>query len=214
MQIIWYGHSCFLMKTSSGKRILMDPFDNSLGYRNDFPKCDIITMSHSHLAHSYLNTINYETKIINLCDTFDMNYINIAGIRTFHDNCNGLKRGSNIIFLFKCDNFSICHLGDLGHIPSQSVLDKLKNIDILLVPIGGHFTLDGSDAYKLCSLIKPKLIIPMHYKTNTLKMNLDDCKKFLIHMPAIEKINSNILNIDAINSNTSLNTILLKCPSV
>lgn len=214
MQIIWYGHSCFLMKTSNGKRILMDPFDSSLGYKNNFPKSDIITMSHSHVDHSYLNTINYETKIINLCDTFDFNYINITGIKTFHDNCNGLKRGSNIIFLFKFDNFSVCHLGDLGHIPSQSILDILKNIDILFVPIGGHFTLNGNDAYKLCSLIKPKLIIPMHYKTNTLKMNLDDCKTFLIHMPVVEKISSNILNIDTISSGTSLKTILLKCPAV
>lgn len=214
MQIIWYGHSCFIIKTSNGKRILIDPFYNFLGYRNDFPKCDIVTMSHSHLAHSYLNFANYKTKVINSSGNFNLKYINITGIETFHDNCKGLRRGYNIIFLFKFDNFSICHLGDLGHIPCESILKKLKNIDILFIPIGGHFTLDSNDAFKLCSIINPKLIIPMHYKTNTLKINLDDCKNFLIHMPRIEKINSNILNIDTINKNSSMKTLLLKCPSI
>lgn len=214
MQIIWYGHSCFLIKTSNGKRILMDPFDDSLGYDNNFPKCDIITMSHSHSTHSHLNTLNYQTKTINSPGTFDLNYLNITGIKTFHDKCKGLKRGSNIIFLFKFDNISICHLGDLGHIPSNYIIDKLKNIDILFIPIGGHFTLNGNDAHKLCLLIEPKLILPMHYKTNTLRMNLDDCKNFLIHMPVIEKINSNLLNIDDMSENSLMKTMLLKSPFI
>ena len=214
MQIIWYGHSCFLIKTSNGKRILMDPFDNSLGYKNDFPKCDIITMSHSHLNHSYLNNINFNTKIINSSGFFNLSYLNIVGIKTFHDDYNGLKRGANVIFLFRFDNFSICHLGDLGHIPSDYILNKIKNVDILFVPIGGHFTLDGDNAYKLCSLINPKLIIPMHYKTNTLKIRLDDCKNFLIHVPLIEKLNSNILNINTLNQHSLMKTILFKYPVI
>ncbi|MDO5518075.1 MAG: MBL fold metallo-hydrolase [Clostridium sp.] len=214
MQIIWYGHSCFLIKTRNGKRILMDPFDNSLGYRNDFPKCDIITMSHHHSAHSYLNNINYDTKIINVCDSFNLNSIKITGIETFHDDCSGLKRGSNIVFLFNIDGLSLCHLGDLGHIPSCSILNKLKNLDVLFIPIGGNFTIDGNKAYKICSLIKPKFIIPMHYKTNTLRMNLDDCKNFLIKMPLIEKLQTNTLQIDYISDKTLLKTLLLKCPSI
>lgn len=214
MQIIWYGHSCFLIKTRNGKRILMDPFDNSLGYRNDFPKCDIITMSHSHSAHSFLNNINYDTKILNTCDSFNLNSIQITGIKTFHDDCNGLKRGSNIIFLFKIDELSICHLGDLGDIPSDLVLDKLKDLDVLFIPIGGHFTIDGNKAYKICSLLKPKLVIPMHYKTNTLRINLDDCKNFLIHMPLIEKLPANTFQISSVDKNTLLKTVLLKCPSI
>lgn len=214
MQIIWYGHSCFLIKTRNGKRILMDPFDNSLGYRNDFPKCDIITMSHSHSAHSYLNNINYDTKIINSCDSFNYNSIQITGINTFHDDCNGLKRGNNIIFVFRIDGLSICHLGDLGDIPSSSVLDKLKNMDVLLIPIGGHFTIDGTKAYKICSLIKPKYVIPMHYKTNILKMNIDDCKNFLINMPLIEKFPTNTLQLNHLDNTVLLKTILLKCPSL
>lgn len=212
MQIIWYGHSCFLIKTNSGKRILMDPFNDTLGYNNDFPKCDIITISHSHFAHSYVNKENYNTKVINNCESFSSNYIDITGINTFHDNCNGLKRGTNIIFLFKIDGLHICHLGDIGHIPSSLILDNLKNLDILFIPIGGHFTIDGNKAYEICSLIQPKLIIPMHYKTNTLKINLDDCKNFLINMPLIEKLSTNAFHINSIDKNTVLKTILLKTP--
>lgn len=212
MQIVWYGHSCFLIKTRNGKRILIDPFDDSLGYNNDFPKCDVITMSHSHFAHSYVNKNNSNTKILNSCNSFNIDSIDITGIETFRDECNGLKRGSNIVFLFKIDDLNICHLGDIGEIPSSSVLEKLRDIDVLLIPIGGNFTVDGKKAYEICSLLKPKIVIPMHYKTNILKMNLDDCKNFLINMPLIEKLPTNIFQTNSIDNNVLLKTVLLKCP--
>src|SRR5471030_2815621 len=139
MQITWYGHSCFLIKTSIGKRILIDPFDSSLGYDNNFPKCDLVTISHNYFASSYLNTSNNITKVINEIGTFDMNFFKIEGFNSFRDKCNGLKRGPNIIYIFRDDRYSLCHLGDLGHIPCSLVLERLKNIDILLIPIGGHF---------------------------------------------------------------------------
>lgn len=93
MQIIWYGHSCFLIKTPTGKRILIDPFDNNIGYNNDFPKCDLITVSHNHFDSSYLNPANGLTKVINEPGIFDMNHFKIEGLNSFHDTCNGLKRG-------------------------------------------------------------------------------------------------------------------------
>ena len=212
MQITWYGHSCFLIKTSIGKRILIDPFDNNLGYDNNFPKCDLITINHNHFYSSYLNNCNDTTKVINEVGTFDMNFLKIEGFSSFHDKCNGLKRGPNIIYIFKDDTYSLCHLGNLGHIPHSLVLEKLKNIDILLIPIGGHFTLNGFEAAKLCNLISPKYIIPMQYKTNRTSLYLDDPKNFIISMKHIKKLNSNILDTLDLDFNYKSECILLTPP--
>lgn len=209
MQLIWYGHSCFLIKTSTGKRILIDPFDNTVGYHDNFPKCDLITISHNHFDSSHLNTANAKTKIINTTGTFDMGYIKIEGFNAFHDKLNGLKRGTNIIYTFKDNNHSICHLGHLGHIPSPLILKKLKTIDILLIPIDGNFTLDGFEATKLCKLILPKCIVPMNYKTNRTSLHIDDPKNFVVSMKYIKKINSNILDTSSLNFNHETKCILL-----
>lgn len=214
MQITWYGHSCFLIKTSIGKGILIDPFDNSLGYNNNFPKCDLVTISHSHFDSSYLNSSNHATKVINETGTFHMDFLEIEGLNSFHDKYNGLKRGPNIIYIFRDDKYSLCHLGNLGHIPSSLVLEKLKNVDILLTPIGGHFTLNGLDAAKLCKLVCPKYIIPMYYKTNRTSLYLDDPKNFIISMKHIRKINSNILNTSDLDFNCKSECILLTPPCI
>lgn len=213
MQITWYGHSCFLIKTSIGKRILIDPFDSTLGYDNNFPKCDLITISNNHFDSSYLNKSNIETQIINEAGTFNMNYSKIEGINSFHDKCNGLKRGPNIIYIFRSEKYSICHLGNLGHIPYSLALERLKNIDVLLIPIGGHFTLNGFEAAKLCKLISPKYIIPMQYKTNKTSLYLDDPKNFIISMKHIKKINSNTLDISTLDFNYKPECILLTPPN-
>jgi len=184
MQITWYGHSCFLIKTSIGKRILIDPFDNNLGYDNNFPKCDLVTINHNHFYSSYLNNCNDTTKVINEIGNFDINFLKIEGLSSFHDKCNGLKRGPNIIYIFKDDTYSLCHLGNLGHIPHSLVLEKLKNI----------------------------YIIPKQYKTNKTSLYLDDPKNFIISMKHIKKFNSNILDTSDLDFNYKSECILLTPP--
>ncbi len=214
MQLIWFGHSCFLIKTDEGKRILMDPFNNYLGYNSNFPKCDLITISHNHFDHSYINEINAETKILNTCDILNLDYVHIEGLNSFHDDYNGLKRGRNIIYIFKFKNISLAHLGDLGNIPDDSVLNHLSSLDFLLIPIGGNFTIDGNTASKLCKLLQPHYIIPMHYKTNLTSINLNGSKKFLISMNNIQKINSNQINLSDWNLNTNNMNVLLLTPPI
>jgi len=212
MQIIWYGYSCFLIKTSIGKRILIDPFDNILGYQNHFPKCDLITTSSNYYSNLYLNSPNPTTKVLNEAGVIHIDSLEIEGLNSFQDKYNGFKRGPNIIYTFKDKKYSLGHLGNLGHIPSSSVLEKLRNIDILIIPIGGNFTLNGFDATKLCKLICPKYIIPMHYKTNRNSLYLDDPKNFIISMKHIRKINSNILNTSDLNFMCESECILLTPP--
>ena len=136
MQLIWYGHSCFMIKTNEGKRILIDPFESTIGYNSDFPKCDLITISHNHFDHSFINNANINTKIINACGNFDFDFLKLKGVKSFHDDFNGLKRGPNIIYIFRFENLSIAHLGDLGCIPEPSILDELASLDFILIPIG------------------------------------------------------------------------------
>lgn len=211
MQITWYGHSCFLIKTTIGKRILIEPSNAITECYYSFPKCDLI-ITNSNYKNLYLNSPNETTKIINETGTFNIFDFKIEGINSFQDNCNGLKRGPNIIYILKDNKYSLCHLGNLGHIPSSLVLDKIKNIDVLFVPIGGNFTLDGFNAAKLCTLIHPKYIIPMHYKTNTTSLYLDDPKNFIISIKHVKKINSNIVNLSTLSSNSQSECLFLSSP--
>ncbi|WP_160693254.1 MBL fold metallo-hydrolase [Clostridium sp. C2-6-12] len=211
MQITWYGNSCFLIKTTIGKRIILEPFNIITEYNSNLPKCDLIVTSRNYNNLS-LSRQHDLTQLINETGTFDIFNLKIEGINSFQDNYNGLKRGPNIIYIIKDNEYSLCHLGNLGHIPSSLVLDKIKNIDILFVPIGGNFTLDGFNAAKLCTLIHPKYIIPMNYKTNNTSLFLDDPKNFIISMNHIKKINSNIINTSDFNLNYESECLLLSSP--
>lgn len=213
MQLIWYGHSCFMIKTNEGKRILIDPFNKSLGYNIDFPKCDLITISHSHFDHSSINPINNDTKVINTYGNFNLDFLQLKGFNSFHDDYNGLKRGMNIIYIYKFNNLTLAHLGDLGHIPAQPILNELNSLDFLLIPIGGNFTLDGKKAANLCKLLTPRYIIPMHYKTPVTDFALNDCKDFIISMKKVSKLNTNSIDLLKLDLKTkNMETILLQPP--
>ncbi|AOR22368.1 MBL fold metallo-hydrolase [Clostridium taeniosporum] len=212
MKLTWYGHSCFLITSNNGKRILIDPFDDSIGYSNNFLHSDIITISHNHFDHSFLKNNDNNIKIINTPGRFDFDFASIEGFSSFHDKLNGLKRGTNIIYTFTLDKLKICHLGDLGEIPSELISKRLEDIDILLVPIGGHFTLNGEEGAKISKLISPKYIIPIHYKTFKSLLYLDDPKNFLINMNNVEKINSNILTSDDLKLYKENSVLLLSPP--
>jgi L-ascorbate metabolism protein UlaG (beta-lactamase superfamily) len=208
MQIIWYGHSCFLIKTSIGKRFLIQPFDNITECNRSLPKSDLI-LTNSNCKNIDLNTLNNNTKIFCEAGIFHILDFEIEGLNSFQDKCNGLKRGPNIIYIIKDSKHSLCHLGNVGHIPSSLVIEKIKNIDILFVPIGGNFTLNASDAAKLCKLAHPKYIIPMQYKTNNNSLYLDDPKDFIISMKNVKKVNSNIINTSNLNFKYDSECLLL-----
>jgi L-ascorbate metabolism protein UlaG (beta-lactamase superfamily) len=211
MQLIWYGHSCFLIKTSTGRKILIEPFNDIIECNCKFPKCDLI-ITNTNYKNLHLYNPNDTTKLFKQTGISNIFDLEIEGLNSFQDNYNGLKRGPNIIYIIKDNKYSLCHLGNLGHIPSSLVLDKIKNIDILLIPIGGNFTLDGFNAAKLCTLIHPKYIIPMHYKTNNTSLYLDDPKNFIISMKRIKKINCNIVNTSDLNLNAQSECLFLSYP--
>ena len=165
MDIIYLGHSCFKI---SGKdaTVVTDPFDSeTVGIK--FPKvtADIVTVSHNHPDHNFLENVENPHKIISGPGEYEVRGISILGFPSFHDNKKGDERGENTIYVFEVDGTRIAHLGDLGHILEESTVTNIGNIDVLLVPIGGNFTIDPKDAVAVTRAIEPKIVVPMHYRS-------------------------------------------------
>lgn len=211
MQIEWLGHSSFLIKSSIGKRILTDPFNANIGYTPFDSSVDIITVSHTHFDHCMITEKLESAKILNYLGTTIFPYCTIKGILSYHDKNQGKLRGGNIIFIYDLEGFRICHLGDLGHILSMETIKNLGTIDILFIPIGGHYTIGGIEAAKIAKSINPSYIIPMHYKTNKLSFTLDGPERFITAMNNVQIIPSNIFSLVE-KSNDKNNVILLSCP--
>lgn len=179
MKIKWLGHSCFLMTSESGARILTDPFDSQVGYPLPSVEADIVTTSHDHFDHGYIKAVKGKFMHLSEPGDFIQLGIDITGISTFHDEVEGKKRGRNVIFVFDIDGLRICHSGDLGHIPSARQTEAIGKIDILMLPVGGTYTVDASDAYKTVKILKPAITFPMHYKTPAINFLIDGVDKFL-----------------------------------
>lgn len=179
MKLKWYGHSCFALTTDSGLVILSDPFDDLVGY--PVPRCaaDIVTQSHQHHDHNDVSSLTRVGRILkDACDVRIEN-VHIQTLSCFHDEAQGAKRGENLIFLFEADGLRIAHCGDLGHMLSPGQIAALGRIDVLLVPVGGYYTIDAQCADALRRALSPRLTIPMHYLTAALSFPIADEGQFL-----------------------------------
>ena len=164
MKITWYGHSCFSVK--NGKvSIVTDPHDGkTMGLKTPDVSADIVLMSHDHYDHNASNVIsgNHEDyKFRN--GEFPSHEIKFTGLPTYHDEVRGAKRGKNTMYLFSVDGISVCHCGDLGCIPSDDVMDAIKNVDILMVPVGGFYTMGLEETLRFVNAVDPSVVVPMHY---------------------------------------------------
>ncbi len=179
IEIRWHGHSCF--EISNERTVVTDPHDGkSIGIPTPFVKADIILVSHDHFDHNSTKTVSHEkTAIISEKRKRSIHDVTIKGIETYHDTCHGEKRGKNIVFLFTINEIRFAHLGDLGHLLDEKQIEGLGPIDILFIPIGGTYTLDGKNAAELIEKIKPKISIPMHYKIEGLSLPLAPIEDFL-----------------------------------
>ncbi|MFT5873949.1 MAG: L-ascorbate metabolism protein UlaG (beta-lactamase superfamily) [Clostridium sp.] len=196
MKITWLGHSCFLLENSNGRKLLTDPFDTTLGYERYKGSLDVVTISHQHFDHNYTKGLSGNYKIIDKISDFYECDIPIKGTPSYHDKDKGAKRGDNIIFTFRMDGYTLCHLGDLGHALSDEDIEAIGSVDILFIPVGGNYTIDGKEASEVTKKINPKIVIPMHYKTPLVSFPIDGVEKFLMYMKNASKIDSNTLIIN------------------
>ncbi len=177
MKIKWWGHACFLITASNGTNILTDPYPE-IGYAPITDSADIITVSHDHFDHNAVETINGNPTIIKTEGSHQVAGITIKGIDSFHDDQEGKKRGKNIIFVLNVDDLKIVHLGDLGVELNKAQLDLIGEVDILMIPVGGTYTINASQAYSQVEALQPKIVLPMHYKTAVLDFDIDPVDKF------------------------------------
>lgn len=164
MNITYLGHSSFLLKNSNGN-VLTDPYDSATMGRK-FPKvqAEIITISHEHADHNARNVVEGEPLIIDIPGEYEKHDIRVNGFETYHDKSQGQERGKNTIFKIEMDDISILHCGDLGHILSSELIDEIDGADIVLIPVGGYYTIDADEARQVVEKLEPSIIIPMHYK--------------------------------------------------
>ena len=188
MEITWLGHSCFRIR-GSRTTIITDPYPPDLGYSLGKPTARIVTVSHQHSGHSYVQGVGGEPRRVTSPGEYEIGSVLIMGIATFHDGEKGKKRGKNTVYLLEADEISVCHLGDLGHVLTTEQVEELGNVDVLLLPVGGVSTLNASMAVEVVRQLEPRVIIPMHYKTEALTRELEPVERFLKEM-GVEQVDS------------------------
>ena len=182
MDIYWYGQACFKLK-GKGASVLIDPFfPEFVGLKLPKDTSDVVIKTHDHEDHSNIEAAGPEAVKITGPGEYEIKGVAVTGVSVFHDKDEGKERGRNIIYNIEIDGINIVHLGDLGHSLSEKQIEELGSTDILLIPVGGTFTIDASDAAKVVAQLEPRIVIPMHYGIEGLKFELDKVDSFLKEM--------------------------------
>ncbi|MFC2012695.1 MBL fold metallo-hydrolase [Chloroflexota bacterium] len=192
MQIRWLGHASFMITSAAGVRIITDPYQTSetVKYGDIDEPADVVTISHEHGDHNHAAAVRGNPEIIR--SSAAVSGIDFKSIATCHDDARGQQRGKNTVFCFEVDGIRVCHLGDLGHFPDDNQVVEMGEVDVLLIPVGGNYTIDAAVAIKLCDRLTPRVVIPMHYKTDKLDYPVSGVDEFLkdkedvVRMPAAE----------------------------
>ena len=178
MKIIYYGHACFAFISKEGTTVITDPY-TKVGY--ELPSdlsADVVTTSHGHFDHNYTQAVKAK-RIVSQAGRFQVNEVEIIGDNSYHDQEQGRLRGNNIFFKYNIDGMRLCHLGDLGESISSEIISRIGIVDVLFIPVGGTYTLDGTQAKDYARAIGAKVVIPMHYKPQDGALDITSAKPFL-----------------------------------
>ncbi len=167
MEIKWFGQACFEIKGDKST-LIIDPFDEETGLTVPKLQGDIVAVTHDHFDHNNIKAVAGDPFIITGPGEYEAKGIFINGIPTSHDEKEGEDRGENIAYIIQIDDLRICHLGDLGHKLTNEQLDLIDGVDILMIPVGGEYTIDAKNAVKIIEDIEPRIVIPMHYQIQKL----------------------------------------------
>lgn len=159
------GHACFLMELENGMRLVTDPYDDSCGYPVMNLKADAVLVSHHHHDHAAVETVDCG-KVVDQAGVHTLaTDVKVTAVKAYHDNQGGAQRGETLLFLVEAEGLRVAHLGDLGHLPTKEQIAALAPVDVLMVPVGGHFTIDAQEAQDTARLLQARVILPMHYRT-------------------------------------------------
>lgn len=192
MNIKWLGHAAFLITSQAGTRIITDPYTpgGGLSYGPIKETADIVTVSHGHGDHNNARALPGSPQVIRDTASKRIKDIEVRGVAVFHDEAKGQQRGNNIAFCFNVDGMRVCHLGDLGHPLTPEQVAAIGAVDILLIPVGGYFTIDAATATETCSALQPKVVIPMHFKTPKCTFPISTVDEFLHGKANAKKLGS------------------------
>ncbi|MFC1956094.1 MBL fold metallo-hydrolase [Chloroflexota bacterium] len=196
MKIKWLGHATFLITSANGTRIMIDPYDpvGVLNYDKINEPADIVTVSHDHFDHNNVAAVRGNPEVVKT--TAETKGISFMGIPSYHDETEGKQRGENTIFCFEADGVKICHLGDLGHELNAKQVTDIGKVDLLFIPVGGFYTIDAKTARRVCDQLKPRVIIPMHYKNARCKDSpISDVSEFLQGEKNVKQLNTSEIEV-------------------
>ena len=190
MTIKFLGHACFWFQDSAGRRVIVDPYEpgafgGAIGFGPITDPADVVLVTHDHADHNYVRGVPGSPKVCR--DTCQVQGIPFRAIQAWHDEEKGQKRGSVAIFVFEMDGITLCHVGDLGTLLTDEQIAALGRVDVLMVPVGGTFTLDAQQAWELVQQIKPRVVIPMHFRTPKVSLPLAPLDPFLNGKPGVER---------------------------
>ena len=195
MKIKWYGHAAFKITTDGGVRVIIDPyqsgaFGGALSYGKITEETDIVLTSHDHDDHNYTKDIKGTFKHFNKEGVYKEKGLTIEAFPCYHDQSEGKERGNNLVFMIEADGLRLAHMGDLGHTLTQETVKKMGRVDIVLLPVGGFYTIDSDEAGMVMNEIKPKFTIPMHYKTPKCEFPIAGIEAFTAGKKGIKMVNA------------------------
>ena len=179
MKIKYLGHSSFLLTESTGTAVVCDPYDSSVGFKMPSVSADAVTVSHHHYDHDNVGSVSGSPVVLDKEQGYSLPGVEIKAIKSFHDDVGGAKRGDNVIFKFRMDGLDVCHLGDLGEDCSPELIESILPVNVLLIPVGGTYTIDAAMAKEYVDRIMPDVVIPMHYRTKNHTLDIDKVDGFL-----------------------------------
>jgi L-ascorbate metabolism protein UlaG (beta-lactamase superfamily) len=187
MEITWYGQTCFRLSERGLATVVTDPYPPDVGLTFPRPRADVVTVSCDDPQCRYTSGVRGPFKLFDGPGEYEVGGVFITGIVTFADGKHGASRGLNTVFTFDFGSLTVCHLGRLGHVPTQSQVENLGTVNILLVPVGSGGSLSPARASEVISLFEPSLVAPMYYKVRGLKVSLGTLGRFLKEM-GLEKV--------------------------
>ena len=215
MIIEYLGHSCFKLTESTGTTIVCDPYSEAaVGFAMPKVEADVVTVSHHHSDHDVTGNVGGTPVIIDKEENYDSDGVEINSIKSFHDASRGKKRGENLIFKFRMDGIDVCHLGDLGEKCSSDLIETLLPVNVLLIPVGGNYTIDAEMAKEYVDRIMPDIVIPMHYRTKDCKIDIDKVDEFLelFDEDIIEEAEGNSIELSRTDLGGETKIVVLRRP--
>ncbi len=179
MKIRYLGHSSFLLTESTGTAIVCDPYGDAVGFSMPAVSADAVTVSHHHYDHDNVKAVGGNPVILDREQGYELPGVVINAVKSFHDDRHGALRGENVIFKFRMDGLDVCHLGDLGEECSSELIEAILPVNILLIPVGGNYTIDAAMAKEYVDRIMPDVVIPMHYRVKGCEVDIDKVDEFI-----------------------------------